>query len=72
MSMSDLAPIVSCNPIPSSNYTITAPTTAPVVLVFVHGWLLSRGYWQPLIDRLSPHYQCLSYDLRGFGRSAAD
>ncbi len=38
-------------------------------MVFIHGWLLSRAYWQPLIDRLSPHYQCLSYDLRGFGDS---
>jgi 2-succinyl-6-hydroxy-2,4-cyclohexadiene-1-carboxylate synthase len=70
-SLYDLAPIVSCNPIPPSNYTLTPPTDAPIVLVFVHGWLLSRDYWQPLIAQLSPHYQCLSYDLRGFGRSAA-
>jgi 2-succinyl-6-hydroxy-2,4-cyclohexadiene-1-carboxylate synthase len=62
-------PIVSCN-LSSCNYVLTAPTDTDVVLVFVHGWLLSRQYWQPLIDRLSPHYQCLSYDLRGFGRSA--
>lgn len=66
----DFAPIVSCN-LSSCNYALTAPPTdTDVVLVFVHGWLLSRHYWQPLIDRLSPHYQCLSYDLRGFGRSA--
>lgn len=39
------------------------------VLVFVHGWLLSRAYWQPLIEQLSPCFQCLSYDLRGFGES---
>jgi 2-succinyl-6-hydroxy-2,4-cyclohexadiene-1-carboxylate synthase len=39
------------------------------VLVFVHGWLLSRSYWQPLIELLSPHYPCLRYDLRGFGDS---
>ncbi len=39
-------------------------------LVFVHGWMLSRYYWQPLCDRLSP-YNCLTYDLRGFGDSAA-
>lgn len=44
----------------------TAPT-----LVFIHGWLLSRSYWQPLIERLSPYYRCLTYDLRGFGESAA-
>ena len=39
-------------------------------LVFVHGWMLSRQYWQPLCDRLSP-YNCLTYDLRGFGESTA-
>lgn len=51
-------------------YDLTAPTaTSTPVLVFIHGWLLSRRYWQPLIDRLSPDYQCLSYDLRGFGGS---
>ena len=38
-------------------------------LVFVHGWMLSRHYWQPLCDRLHP-YNCLTYDLRGFGDSA--
>jgi 2-succinyl-6-hydroxy-2,4-cyclohexadiene-1-carboxylate synthase len=37
--------------------------------VFIHGWLLSQEYWHPLIQALSPQYQCLSYDLRGFGRS---
>ncbi len=51
-------------------YELTPPTgsSAPV-LVFVHGWLLSRSYWQPLIERLTPDYQCLIYDLRGFGDS---
>ncbi len=52
-------------------YEMTAPTASPRVLVFVHGWLMSRGYWQPLVDRLSPQYQCLTYDLRGFGLSHA-
>jgi len=50
-------------------YELTPPTRSPDVLVFIHGWLLSRSYWQPLIDELSPEYQCLSYDLRGFGGS---
>jgi 2-succinyl-6-hydroxy-2,4-cyclohexadiene-1-carboxylate synthase len=50
-------------------YDLTAPTSHPETLVFVHGWMLSRNYWQPLIDRLSVDYQCLSYDLRGFGDS---
>ncbi|MCU0552035.1 MAG: alpha/beta hydrolase [Leptolyngbya sp. Prado105] len=51
-------------------YDLTAPTSPnSETLVFVHGWMLSRNYWQPLIDRLSKDYQCLSYDLRGFGES---
>jgi len=51
-------------------YELTPPTTASApVLVFIHGWLLSRSYWQPLIERLTPDYQCLIYDLRGFGDS---
>ncbi|WP_017299604.1 alpha/beta fold hydrolase [Nodosilinea nodulosa] len=40
-----------------------------IPLVFVHGWLLSHRYWQPVIDQLSPSHTCLVYDLRGFGES---
>ncbi|AFY47279.1 putative hydrolase or acyltransferase of alpha/beta superfamily [Nostoc sp. PCC 7524] len=50
-------------------YELTAPTSCPDTLVFIHGWLNSRGYWQPVISRLSVGLQCLSYDLRGFGES---
>jgi 2-succinyl-6-hydroxy-2,4-cyclohexadiene-1-carboxylate synthase len=50
-------------------YELTAPTTYPHALVFIHGWLNSRGYWQPVISHLSADFQCLSYDLRGFGES---
>ncbi|MDZ7961028.1 MAG: alpha/beta hydrolase [Aulosira sp. DedQUE10] len=50
-------------------YELTAPTSCPHTLVFIHGWLNSRGYWQPVISRLSLDLQCLSYDLRGFGES---
>lgn len=50
-------------------YDLTPPTASKDVLVFIHGWLLSRHYWQPLIEQLSPNHQCLSYDLRGFGDS---
>ncbi len=51
-------------------YDITKPRdTALPVLVFVHGWLLSRTYWGPLIQQLSSRYQCCAYDLRGFGES---
>jgi 2-succinyl-6-hydroxy-2,4-cyclohexadiene-1-carboxylate synthase len=50
-------------------YELTAPTPCPHALVFIHGWLNSREYWQPVISRLSVDLQCLSYDLRGFGES---
>jgi 2-succinyl-6-hydroxy-2,4-cyclohexadiene-1-carboxylate synthase len=50
-------------------YDLTQSQGTQPALVFVHGWLLSRLYWQPLIQSLSPHYPCLAYDLRGFGTS---
>jgi pimeloyl-ACP methyl ester carboxylesterase len=52
-------------------YELTSPisTSNSPVLIFIHGWLLSRKYWQPIISQLSSQYQCLSYDLRGFGNS---
>lgn len=39
------------------------------VLIFIHGWLLSRQYWLPLIEQLIRDYPCLIYVLRGFGDS---
>ncbi|MEM8605318.1 MAG: alpha/beta hydrolase [Cyanobacteria bacterium P01_H01_bin.121] len=64
MSGSDLHP---SKPI----YKLTPPRDSACVLVFIHGWLLSDAYWQPLIEQLALHYQCLSYDLRGFGPEPA-
>lgn len=52
-------------------YEMTPPRDSSCILVFVHGWLLSREYWKPLINSLAEDYQCLSYDLRGFGESRA-
>jgi proline iminopeptidase len=50
---------------------ITKPSTAKVkpVMVFVHGWAGSARYWQSTADVLSDSFDCLLYDLRGFGRS---
>jgi pimeloyl-ACP methyl ester carboxylesterase len=53
-------------------YELTAPIGSSCILVFVHGWLLSRGYWQPVVQQLASDYQCLVYDLRGFGDSQPD
>ncbi len=54
------------------SYELTGFASSSPTLVFIHGWLLSREYWQPLIERLAPKYQCLAYDLRGFGQSSSD
>ena len=53
-------------------YELTPPVANPKlpVLVFVHGWLLSRHYWQPIVEILQSKYQCLIYDARGFGDSS--
>ncbi len=50
-------------------YLLTPATEQDFVMVFLHGWLLSHAYWQPLIEQLQCHVRCLSYDLRGFGQS---
>lgn len=54
-------------------YELTRPVADSKlpVLVFVHGWLLSRRYWQPIVERLQSKYQCLIYDARGFGDSSS-
>ncbi len=53
------------------SYEITKPVANSQlpVLVFIHGWLLSHHYWQPVVEILQSDYQCLRYDLRGFGTS---
>ncbi|MEM8805681.1 MAG: alpha/beta hydrolase [Cyanobacteria bacterium P01_G01_bin.38] len=48
---------------------LTSTTPQSTALVFIHGWLLSRHYWRPMIQALSAEYTCLAYDLRGFGDS---
>lgn len=40
------------------------------VMVFIHGWGGSARYWQSTAQALSDSFDCLLYDLRGFGRSA--
>ena len=39
------------------------------VLVFIHGWGGSARYWHSTAQALSDDFDCLLYDLRGFGRS---
>ncbi|MEA5570261.1 alpha/beta hydrolase [Calothrix sp. UHCC 0171] len=39
------------------------------VMVFIHGWAGSSRYWQSTAQVLSDKFDCLLYDMRGFGRS---
>lgn len=50
---------------------IRQPKTAEnkPVMVFVHGWGGSARYWESTANALSETFDCLLYDLRGFGRS---
>jgi len=40
------------------------------VMVFIHGWAGSARYWKSTADALLDKFDCLLYDLRGFGRSS--
>ncbi|NEP81123.1 MAG: alpha/beta hydrolase [Okeania sp. SIO3B3] len=40
------------------------------VMVFLHGWGGSGRYWETTAKELSDRFDCLIYDLRGFGRSS--
>lgn len=46
----------------------SAPSGKPV-MVFIHGWGGSARYWESTAQALSDTFDCLLYDLRGFGRS---
>ncbi|MEM9448233.1 MAG: alpha/beta hydrolase [Cyanobacteria bacterium P01_E01_bin.6] len=39
------------------------------VMVFIHGWAGSTRYWRQTALALSHLFDCLLYDMRGFGRS---
>ncbi|RMF27859.1 MAG: alpha/beta hydrolase, partial [Cyanobacteria bacterium J083] len=42
---------------------------AKPVMVFIHGWGGSSRYWRSTAQALADSFDCLLYDLRGFGRS---
>ena len=39
------------------------------VMVFLHGWAGSARYWESTARAIRDTYDCLLYDMRGFGRS---
>ncbi len=46
----------------------SASTPKPI-MVFLHGWGGSARYWQSTAAALADRFDCLLYDMRGFGRS---
>lgn len=44
-------------------------TVPKPVMVFIHGWGGSARYWRSTAEALCDRFDCLLYDLRGFGRS---
>ncbi|MCA1995158.1 MAG: alpha/beta hydrolase [Coleofasciculus sp. S288] len=45
------------------------PSKEKPVMVFIHGWGGSARYWESTAKALSDTFDCLLYDMRGFGRS---
>lgn len=45
------------------------PAVNKPVMVFLHGWGGSSRYWESTAKALTEQFDCLLYDLRGFGRS---
>ncbi|MEM9002975.1 MAG: alpha/beta hydrolase [Cyanobacteria bacterium P01_F01_bin.86] len=39
------------------------------VMVFIHGWAGSSRYWRSTAQAIASQFDCLLYDMRGFGRS---
>lgn len=42
------------------------------VMVFIHGWGGSCRYWRTTANSLVSDYDCLLYDMRGFGQSTEE
>lgn len=45
------------------------PTPSKPIMVFLHGWAGSARYWEGTARAIAPWFDCLLYDLRGFGQS---
>ena len=58
-------PYINCNEI-EHYYEIQGEGE---VIVFIHGMALDHRMWQEQVAYFSKNYCCLSYDMRGFGKS---
>lgn len=48
---------------------VEGPTGEKPVMVFIHGWAGSCRYWRSTAQAIAAQFDCLLYDMRGFGRS---
>ncbi|MBD3881811.1 alpha/beta hydrolase [Phormidium tenue FACHB-886] len=53
----------------TSGLAAEKPTVHKPTLVFIHGWAGSTRYWESTAQGFVDQFDCLVYDLRGFGRS---
>jgi len=49
----------------------SGPADAPPI-VFLHGAILTRTMWRPVVARLTDRYRCITVDLPGHGAAVAD
>lgn len=49
--------------------TESGSQTGKPIMVFVHGWGGSSSYWTSTAQSLADVFDCLLYDMRGFGQS---
>lgn len=47
----------------------SVPSGEKPVMVFIHGWGGSSRYWRSTARSITSQFDCLLYDMRGFGRS---
>lgn len=57
------------DPLSAKNEVFDKNGVTKPVMVFLHGWGGSARYWRSTAEALSGQFDCLLYDLRGFGRS---
>jgi 3-oxoadipate enol-lactonase len=38
-------------------------------LVFLHGLLLDRAFWNPVLNRIAEQFRCVTFDMPGHGKS---
>lgn len=51
------------------HYDVTGPESAETI-VFLHGFTMDSSQWDPQIEVFAEQYRCITYDLRGFGKSS--